>query len=70
MSCLLFTRIIVPLHGKEARMMDIEMREELASKYNFDSVDKLSVQEVEEYYEVRVVNARHMTLTNDVPFPL
>jgi hypothetical protein len=47
------------------------MREELASKYNFDSVDRLTIQEVEEYYEVRqVVNARIIKLSSAVPFLL
>ena len=44
---------VVPLHGDELGNSVIEMREELASKYNFDSVDWLTTQEVEEYCEVR-----------------
>ena len=62
---------LVPLHGEELEKSVIEMREELASKYNFDSVNWLTIQEVEEYYEVRqVVNARIIELSSAVPFPL
>jgi len=62
---------LVPFHGEELQKTVMEMREELASKYNFDSVDQLTIQEVEEYYEVRqVVNARHINLSSNVPFPL
>lgn len=62
---------LVPFQGEEPGKTVIEMREELASKYNFDSVDQLTIQEVEDYYEVRqVVNARHIDLSINVPFPL
>ena len=62
---------LVPFHGEELGKTVIEMREELASKYNFDSVDQLTIQDVEDYYEVRqVANARHIDLSINVPFPL
>ena len=47
------------------------MRAELANKYNFDNVDQLTIDEVEDYYEIReVVNARIHELSGTVPFPL
>jgi hypothetical protein len=62
---------LVPFHGEELRKTVIETREELAPKYNLDSVNQLTIQEIEEYYEVRqVVNARHINLSSNVPFPL
>jgi len=48
-----------------------EMRAELATRYNFDRVEDLSKEEVEDYYEVKeVVNARINDLSAAVPLPL
>ena len=38
---------LVPFNGEELGKTVIEMREELASEYNFDSMDQLTIQEVE-----------------------
>eukprot|EP00956_Cyclotella_meneghiniana_P003619 scaffold4429_cov81-Cyclotella_meneghiniana.AAC.3 len=48
-----------------------EMRDELATHYNFDSVDDLTHEEVEDFYEVRdIITARIDEMVEAVPFPL
>jgi hypothetical protein len=48
-----------------------KMRAELMARYNFDSVEDLAIEEVEDYFEVReVVNARINELCAAVPLPL
>ena len=49
---------LVPLHGEELGKSFIATREELAPKYNFDSVDRLTIQKVEVYEVRQVGNAR------------
>ena len=47
------------------------MRDELATHYNFDSVDDLTHEEVEDFYEVRdIITARIDEMAEAVPFPL
>lgn len=49
----------------------IEMRDELATHYNFDSIDDLTHEEVEDFYEVRdIITARTDEIADAVPFPL
>ncbi len=62
---------LIPLPGEKSGKPINEMRSELAEHYNFDRVDTLTIEEVEDYYEVREVeNARANELLNEVPFPL
>jgi hypothetical protein len=62
---------LVPLCGDRTCLPVITMRAKLASTYNVDSVDQLTIDEVEDYYKIReVVNARIHELSGAVPFPL
>ena len=50
---------LVPMAGEEAGKPVNQMRDELANNYNFDGVDELTIEEVEDAYAVReIVNAR------------
>ncbi len=62
---------LIPLPGEDSGKPVCQMRDELAEKYNFDSVDDLTIEEVEDFYSVReVVNARANEMADAVPFPL
>jgi hypothetical protein len=65
---------IVPIPGEDRRGVGksiLEMRQELAEKHNFDSVDELSFEELEDFYEVKdVVYSRVNEMADVVPFPL
>ena len=57
--CLLCYESLVPLAGEPLGKPVNQMQDELADYYNFNGVDDLTMEEVEDYYEVReVVNAR------------
>ena len=71
MYCLgcFFQESLVPLHEDEVGKPVSEMREELVTKYSFDSVDQLTIEEVEECYELqKVATARHCELSRDILF--
>jgi hypothetical protein len=62
---------LVALYGEQARKPVSEMREELASKYNFNSVDQLNIQETETFYEMRqVANVQNIMVSSAMPFLL
>ena len=62
---------LVPIPGEKSSKPVNEMRNELAQHYNFDGVDALTMEEVEDYYEVKeVVNSRAKKLIDEVPFPV
>jgi hypothetical protein len=67
-------KCIVPIPGEDRQRAGksiIEMRQELAEENNFDGVEQLTYEELEEFYEVKdVIYSRVNEMADAVPFPL
>lgn len=59
---------IVPLPDGKGSITIAELRQELKDVFNFDDVDSLSSDEVEEVYEMMEFIQTHRKLESTVPF--